>query len=90
MMMTLLSEVLRPGLFRVLHMEGEGAEVTRLKRLGVCENQILEIINTGNPLIVCVAGTRLGISRSLTHCISVQPQSSEASATAVIPAEETK
>ena len=72
--MPLLADVLRPGIFRVICVFGEGSEVTRLKRLGVCENRTLEVVNTGNPLVICVAGTRLGISRSVTHCIEVQTQ----------------
>ncbi|MEC7696535.1 MAG: FeoA family protein [Planctomycetota bacterium] len=75
--MALLSEVLRPGRFRVLFVDGEGPEVTRLKRLGLCEQQSLEVVSTGNPLIVSVAGTRLGISRSVTDQISVEPESEQ-------------
>ena len=71
--MALLSEVLRPGRFRVLFVSGEGPEVTRLKRLGLCEQQSVEVVSTGNPLIISVAGTRLGISRSVTDQISVEP-----------------
>lgn len=72
--MALLSEVLHPGHFRVLSVEGEGVEVTRLKRLGLCEHQSLEVVSTGNPLIVSVAGTRLGLSRSVTGQILVEPE----------------
>ena len=72
--MALLSEVLRPGRFRVLFVAGEGPEVTRLKRLGLCEQQSLEVVSTGNPLIVCVAGTRLGISQSVTGQITVEQE----------------
>ena len=75
--MALLSEVLRPGRFRVLFVDGEGPEVTRLKRLGLCEQQSLEVVSTGNPLIVSVAGTRRGISRSVTDQISVEPKSEQ-------------
>ncbi|MEC8337949.1 MAG: FeoA family protein [Planctomycetota bacterium] len=71
--MALLSEVLRPGRFRVLFVSGEGPEVTRLKRLGLCEQHSVEVVSTGNPLIISVAGTRLGISRSVTDQISVEP-----------------
>ena len=72
--MALLSEVLRPGHFRVLSVEGQGPEVTRLKRLGLCEQQSLEVVSTGNPLIVSVTGTRLGLSRSVTGQILVEPE----------------
>ena len=75
--MALLSEVLRPGRFRVLFVDGVGPEVTRLKRLGLCEQQSLEVVSTGNPLIVSVAGTRLGISRSVTDQISVEPETDQ-------------
>ena len=72
--MALLSDVLRPGYFRVLRVEGEGLEVTRLKRLGLCAQQTVEVVSTGNPLIVSVAGTQLGISRSVTGLITVEPE----------------
>ena len=75
--MALLSEVLSPGRFRVLFVDGEGPEVTRLKRLGLCEQQSVEVVSTGNPLIVSVAGTRLGISRSVTDQISVEPETDQ-------------
>jgi Fe2+ transport system protein FeoA len=72
--MPLLSDVLRPGSFRILSVDGDEAEVVRLKRLGICQNRRLEVISTGNPLIVSVAGTRLGVSRSVTQYISVESQ----------------
>jgi len=72
--MALLSEVLRPGHFRVLRIDGQGPEVMRLKRLGLCEQQPFEVVSTGNPLIVSVAGTRLGISQSVTGQIAVEPE----------------
>ena len=58
-----LSEIARSGVFYVQHIENRGEETIRLKRLGICEQRKLEVLQTGDPMIVRVVGTRIGVSR---------------------------
>ena len=67
-----LSEISTPGAFVVVRVEGHGVPVTQLKRLGICENQVIELVQTGNPAIVQVAGSRVGISRVVIECVYVE------------------
>jgi Fe2+ transport system protein FeoA len=53
--------------------EGDGPEVTRLKRLGVCGGRRLEIVHAGDPMILRVAGTQIGLSRQLARSVYVAP-----------------
>ena len=53
--------------------EGAGPEVTRLKRMGVCVGRRLEVVQAGDPMILRVAGTRIGLSRQLAGAVFVEP-----------------
>lgn len=72
--MTPLSSTMR-GSVICLHVEGDGPEVTRLKRMGVCGGRRLEIVQSGDPMILQVAGTRIGLSRKLAGAVIVEPLS---------------
>ena len=61
-----------PGCLRCLAVEGDGPEAVRLKRLGICEGQIVEVVRAGEPMIVRTAGTRVGISRHLARQVRVE------------------
>ena len=50
---------------------GEGPEVVRLKRMGICSGRRIDVIQTGDPMILGVVGTRLGISRKLASRVLV-------------------
>ncbi|TWU02355.1 FeoA family protein [Stieleria varia] len=43
----------------------------RMKSLGICEGRRLELLSNGDPMIVRVAGSRIGLSRSLAASVSV-------------------
>lgn len=45
--------------------EAEGDDTERLKTLGICVGRRLEVVRNGDPLIVRVFGSRLGLSASL-------------------------
>lgn len=49
----------------VRRIETEGDDVQRLKTLGICVGRRLEVVRTGDPLVVRVFGSRLGLSASL-------------------------
>lgn len=60
-----LSELLPRKCAIVRRIETESEDIQRLKMLGICIGRRVEIIKPGDPLIVRVFGSRLGISASL-------------------------
>lgn len=70
--MTPLSDNLS-GKVRCFSIEGEGAEVVRLKRLGICAGQTVRIVQAGDPMILEVVGSRVGLSRQLASRVIVEP-----------------
>jgi Fe2+ transport system protein FeoA len=49
----------------VRRIETDGDDINRLKTLGICVGRRLEVVRTGDPLVVRVFGSRLGLSASL-------------------------
>ena len=70
-----LSEINTPGQFIVVRVEGDDVSAIQLKRLGICENQRIELVQPGNPSIVEVAGSWIGISQSVIERVFVEPVS---------------
>ena len=60
-----MSELLPRKCAIVCRIETEGEDIQRLKMLGVCIGRRIEVIKRGDPLIIRVFGSRLGISASL-------------------------
>ena len=70
--MKTLSKVLAPGRFVVCEITDVGEASIRLKRLGICENRSVELVQAGDPMIVRVAGARIGLSRRLATSVIVR------------------
>ncbi|HEX7577508.1 MAG TPA: FeoA family protein, partial [Verrucomicrobiae bacterium] len=49
----------------VRRIETDGDDTQQLKTLGICVGRRLEVVRTGDPLVVRVFGSRLGLSASL-------------------------
>ena len=49
----------------VRRIETDGDDTQRLKTLGICVGRRIEVIKSGDPMIVRVFGSRLGLSASL-------------------------
>lgn len=49
------------------------SEIDRLKSMGVCEGRKVMMIRAGDPMIVRVLGSRIGISARLAHNVLVEP-----------------
>jgi len=69
-----------PGIARCISISGDGPETIRLKRLGICSGREIEVVQSGDPMIVIVAGARVGLSKQvashvLVACNSTQPLS---------------
>ena len=64
----------------VAGIHAEEVDAVRLKSLGVCVGRRIELIKSGDPLIVRILGTRLGLSARLAAAVEVQPIVKAASA----------
>ncbi|MEE9405200.1 MAG: FeoA family protein [Algisphaera sp.] len=63
-----------PGRVAVIASVDEGHEhANRLKALGLCVGRKLQVVKTGDPLIVRVLGSRLGLSARLADRVFVTP-----------------
>jgi Fe2+ transport system protein FeoA len=59
-------DVLKPRVCVVVRsIETEDEDIKRMKTLGICIGRQLEVVRSGDPLVVRVFGSRLGISASL-------------------------
>lgn len=57
----------------VHHVEASDDDMRRLMSLGICAGRRLELLQRGDPMILRVFGSRLGISRRLAERVQVQP-----------------
>lgn len=57
----------------VRRIEAEDDSMDRLKALGICLGRQVELVKRGDPLIVRVYGSRLGISSRLANRVLVEP-----------------
>ncbi len=66
---------LRPGQVGVILdvRETDPVQADRMKSLGLCTGRQIELIKQGNPLIIRVFGSRLGLARRLAKQIVVDP-----------------
>ena len=67
-----LSDVTRPGEYRCVTVECNGDAMIRLKRLGICDGRTINVMQPGNPMVLQVIGSRLGVSRRLAESVVVQ------------------
>ena len=57
----------------VRRIETEDDSMNRLQALGICLGRQVELVKRGDPLIVRVFGSRLGISARLANRVLVEP-----------------
>ena len=65
------------GCGRVCQMRPVDAEIERLMTMGVCEGRKVMLVRRGDPLILRVLGTRIGVSARLADRIRVVPCSDD-------------
>ncbi len=64
----------KPGsILRVVEIAAKHDDAIRLKRMGICEGRMVQLVQAGDPLIVGVVGCRIGVSRRLAAQIHVEP-----------------
>ena len=49
----------------VRRIETDSEDVQRLKMLGICVGRQIEVVQSGDPLIIKIFGSRIGLSASL-------------------------
>ncbi len=59
------------SVFRVERVDADCDDAARLKAMGVCVGRRLSVVQNGDPLIVCVVGSRVGISARLAASVFV-------------------
>lgn len=57
----------------VVDVTADEADAARLKALGICQGRRIQLVKGGDPLIIRVLGTRVGISARLATGITVEP-----------------
>ncbi|MCA9239450.1 MAG: ferrous iron transport protein A [Planctomycetales bacterium] len=48
------------------------ADSGRLKSMGICVGRTVQVTTVGNPLIVKVLGSRVGLAGALASCVTVE------------------
>jgi Fe2+ transport system protein FeoA len=56
----------------VRSVETDDEDTLRLKTLGICVGRRVELVRAGNPLIVKIFGSRLGLSATLAARVRVE------------------
>lgn len=71
---TVSLESLDRGVCAVVHeVIGDSDDIRRLKAMGICAGRRLEVVKRGDPMILRVFGSRIGLSNRLAACVKVQP-----------------
>ncbi len=53
-------------------------EVARMQAMGVCEGRPIHTVRAGSRMVVCAAGSRIGLDRRLAASVLVTPLTDEA------------
>jgi Fe2+ transport system protein FeoA len=69
-----LTELLEGATGRVASIDvRDEVDLQRLEIMGLCAGRTVEVVKRGDPMIVRVLGTRIGIAAELAECASVHP-----------------
>lgn len=66
----LLSEA-APGHYRCDGIDAVGQDAIRLKRLGICEGRSLHLVGRGDPMVLRIGESQIGLSRQLACAVQV-------------------
>ena len=56
----------------------DAEEVARMQAMGVCEGRPIHTVRAGSRMVVCAAGSRIGLDRRLAASVFVTPLADEA------------
>jgi Fe2+ transport system protein FeoA len=59
---------------RIRGLDLEGPERDRLEAMGLCVGRAVEVVQAGDPMIVRVLGTRIGLAATLARVVRVETQ----------------
>jgi Fe2+ transport system protein FeoA len=57
---------------RVVDLEVDGLDRERLEVMGLCAGRAVEVVKAGDPMIVRVLGTRIGLAGRLAAAVRVR------------------
>ena len=57
---------------RILSVQVDCDDLSRLQAMGICQGRTIQLVQAGDPLIVRVLGTRVGLSQRLAAMVSVE------------------
>ncbi len=63
-----------PGSFICTAIDDSSLSPARMKSLGICVGRPLELLSVGDPMILRVCGSSVGLSRQLAAAVTVAPQ----------------
>ena len=75
--LVLLSELPAGTYARVAHVIAHSDDLRRLQALGVCVGRRIQLVKTGDPMIISVVGARVGLSARLAAEVRVTPVAAE-------------
>jgi Fe2+ transport system protein FeoA len=67
------------GCGRVVSVELSTVDLERLEVMGLCAGRLVSVIKPGDPMIVRVLGTRIGLAATLARSVRVRPEAPAAS-----------
>ena len=66
---------------RVVSVDASAVDLERLEVMGLCAGRMVCVIKEGDPMIVRVLGTRIGLAAALAARVHLRPETSPSSAT---------
>ena len=70
---TSLDQLIAGAIAIVSNIETDDTDAARIKRMGICEGRRIQLVKSGDPMILRVVGTRVGLSARLASGIHVRP-----------------
>jgi Fe2+ transport system protein FeoA len=68
------------GCGRVVSVDVSKVDLERLEVMGLCEGRVVCVIKDGDPMIVRVLGTRIGLAAALAARVQLRPELSPSNA----------
>jgi Fe2+ transport system protein FeoA len=59
---------------RIGALEAAAADLDRLEAMGLCVGRTVEVVKAGDPMIVRVLGTRIGLAAVLARTVRVETE----------------
>jgi len=60
------------GSVRCVDVLAEGQNAVRLKRLGICEDRTFDVLGAGDPMVLRIGDSQVGLSRQLARLVRIE------------------